>query len=432
MTMVCLSVSHRVTPVELLERLAVTTEAGDLLARLHAAPGIDEALVLSTCNRVEVYAAAHGPTRQVIRTLADQLGAHRGVRGSDVRRTARVRTGAAVAEHLFSVACGLDSMAVGEEQIVSQVKDAARAAAAAGSTGPVLTGLVDAALRTSKRARTETRIGTEGVSLVRAGLDLAAVQLGGLAGRDAVVLGTGSTGRLTARLLRAAGIGRVSVAGRSANRAAEVAAAVDGTRLRVEEVPGRLAETDILVTATGAAAPLVRAAAVRAARPQAAARPLVVLDLGMPSDVDPAVGRLPGVTLIDLTALGRHLADRAAPNPVPRVRAIVAEEAHAYVERHQQTAAAPVVAALHQQIGQIAATELARLQDRLPDLNEQQRAETAVAVHRILRKVLYQPTTRAKELAAGPDGPAYLAALSTLFDLDVTIARPAVGSTVRW
>jgi len=423
--MVSLSVSHRTTPLDLLERLAVTPgRVGELLAKLHAAPSIDEVMVLSTCNRVEVYAAAHGPTPQVTRTIAEQLAAQRGMHAADVLRTARIRTREAVAEHLFAVACGLDSMAVGEHQIVAQLKDAAGVAAGAGSTGPAITGLINAALRTSKRARTETRIDIEGISLVRAGLDLADAQLDGLAARDAMVLGTGKTGRLTARLLRGSGVGQVWVASRSGARAAEVAAAVDGTQLRVEDMSERLAETDILVTATGAGAPVVRAEAVRAARAQSAARPLFVLDLGMPPDVDPAVGQLPGVTLVDLTALGRHLAHREAADPVPRVRAIVAEEASAYVERQKQTAAAPVITALHKHIRQIAATELDRLQDLLPDLNEQQRVETAIAVHRILRKVLHQPTVHAKQLATGPEGPLYLDALRRLFDLDAPLADP--------
>jgi glutamyl-tRNA reductase len=318
---------------------------------------------------------------------------------------------------LFSVACGLDSMAVGEDQIVAQVKAAARAAAAAGTTGPAVTGLIDAALRASKRARTQTTISTAGISLARAGLDLAGAHLGGLAARHAVVLGTGSMGKLAARLLREAGVGRLSVASRHPGRAADAAAAVRGRPLRASDVPAALADTDILVTATGAAAPVVPAGQVRAARARAAGRPLFVLDLGMPPGVEPAVGQLPGVTLTDLTALGRHLADRDVPDQIPQVRAIVAAETAAYITRQEQAAAVPIIAAMHAHIRQLADTELARLQDRLPDLSDQQRAETAATVHRILRKVLHRPTVRARQFSAGPDGPAYLETLQRLFDL---------------
>jgi glutamyl-tRNA reductase len=420
MTIVSLSLSHRTSPAEVLEELVIPpAELGAVLARLHAVPSIDEVVVLSTCNRVEVYAVASGPAGQVTRAVADLVAARGQVQISEVLRMARIRAGHAAAEHLFSVACGLDSMAVGEDQIVAQIKAAARAAAVAGTTGPAITGLIDAALRASKRARTQTTISTEGISLARAGLDLAQVHLGGLAARHAVVLGTGSTGKLAARLLREAGVGRLSVASRNAARAAEVAAAVRGRQLRASDVPATLADADILVTATGGAAPVVPAGKVRAARAQSGGRPLFVLDLGMPPDVDPAVGHLAGVMLVDLTALGRYLADREVPDQIPQVRAIVAAEAAAYLERQAQAAAAPVIAAMHAQIRQLADAELGRLHARLPGLSEEQRAETAATVHRILRKVLHRPTVRAKEFSTGPDGPVYLDALRQLFDLSV-------------
>jgi glutamyl-tRNA reductase len=203
-----------------------------------------------------------------------------------------------------------------------------------------------------------------------------------------------------------------------------VAAGVRGRQLRASDVPATLADADILVTATGAAAPVLPAGQVRAARAQAGGRPLFVLDLGMPPDVDPAIGRLAGVTLVDLTALGRHLADREVPDQIPQVRAIVAAEAAAYMDRQEQAAAAPVIAAMHAQIRQLADAELARLPDQLPGLSEDQRAETAATVHRILRKVLHRPTVRAKEFATGPNGPVYLDALRQLFEL----STPADGA----
>ena len=237
------------------------------------------------------------------------------------------------------------------------------------------------------------------------------------------MLGTGSTGKLAARLLRQAGVGRLSVAGRNAARAAEMASAVGGRPLRAADVPAVLAYTDLLVTATGAAAPVVLAGPVQASRAQAGRWPLFVLDLGMPPDVEPAVGRLAGVTLTDLAALGQHLADHAAPDQIPQARAIVAAEAAAYAERQDQAAAAPVIAAMHAQIRQLADAELARLHDRLPDLSEYQRAETAATVHRILRKILHRPTVRAKEFSASPEGQIYLDALQQLFDIRTAEAK---------
>jgi glutamyl-tRNA reductase len=184
--------------------------------------------------------------------------------------------------------------------------------------------------------------------------------------------------------------------------------------LRAADVATALGDADILVTATGAAEPMVLAAQVPAAR----GRPLFVLDLGMPPDVEPAVGLLPGVTLVGLTALGRHLAGRDEPDQVPQVRAIIAAEVAAYTSRLNEVTAAPVIAALHAQITKLADAELARLHHRLPDLTDKQQAETAATVHRILRKVLHRPTVRAKELSASPAGPAYLEALRQLFDLN--------------
>jgi glutamyl-tRNA reductase len=423
MTIVNVGVSHRIAPAGMLDKLAVpSAELGDVLARLHAVPSIGEVAVLSTCNRVEVYAAARGPAGQAARAVAGPVAARAALPAGEVLRMADIRVGAAAVEHLFSVACGLDSMAVGEEQIVAQIKAAARAAAGAGTTGPVITGLIDAALRASKRARTQTAISTAGISLVHAGLDLVQAQLG-LAGRHAVVLGTGSVGKLAARLLGEAGVGRLSVAGRSPARVAALAAATRATQLRVADVPATLAGTDILVTATGTAVPAVLARQVQDVREQAARRPLFVLDLGMPPNVDPAVGRLDGVTLVDITALGRYLAGRDVPDQIPQVRAIVAAAAAAYAERQEQAVAAPVIAAMHAQIRQLADAELARLHDRLPTLSEQQQAETAATVHRILAKVLHRPTVRAREFAAGPDGPVYLEALRQLFELRTAEVR---------
>src|ERR1039458_4932556 len=200
--------------------------------RLHALPSIDEVAILSTCNRLGVYAAVDGAARSATRAVADLVAARGRIPAADVLGMTRIHIGGAAAEHLFSVACGLDSMAVGEDQIVAQIKAAARAATVAGTTGPAVTGLIDAALRASKRARTQTTVSTAGISLARAGLDLAQAYLDGLAGRVAIVLGTGPTGRLAARLLREAGGGRLSVASRDVARAAEVAAAVRGRPLR--------------------------------------------------------------------------------------------------------------------------------------------------------------------------------------------------------
>jgi glutamyl-tRNA reductase len=317
---------------------------------------------------------------------------------------------------VFAVACGLDSMAVGEDQIVAQIRTAARAAAEAGATGAVLTGLMDAALRVSKRARTQTTISTAGISLARAGLELADAQLGGLAGCRAMVLGTGSVGRLAARLLREAGVGQLTVASRSEARAAEVSAAVQGVPLRAVDVPAAFAHADLVITATGCLVPLVPAEPVRAARERAGNRPLFVLDLGMPSDVEPAVGRLPGVTLVDLDALGRHLADRPGRDDLPRVRAIVTAEVAAYLARRNEADVGLFIGTMHAHVRELADTELRRLHGRLPGLSDHERAEMAETVYRIFRKFLHRPAVRARQLSADSEGAVHLDVLRELFD----------------
>jgi glutamyl-tRNA reductase len=410
MTIVNVAFSHRTATAEALERLAgFTGEQHGVLRNLQALSGVDEVVVLATCNRVEVYAATSSPGEQVARSVACLLANGTDLPADDVLQLGRVRFDGAAAEHLFAVACGLDSMAVGEEQIVAQVKASARHAAEAGTTGPALTRLFDAALRASKRARTETTIGTAGVSLARAGLDLARAHVGELAGRHAVVLGTGSGGKLAARLLHQAG-SQLSVASRSPARSAALAAMVGGRSVPVSQLPGAIACADLLVTAIGSPAPLVCA-------PDVQTRRLFILDLGLPPDVEPAVGQLPGVRLVDLAALGRHLAAADVPDQVPQACAIVSDEVATYLSRQRQLAAAPVIAALHAHIRELADVELARLQDRLQSLDEAQRAETAATVHRILRKVLHRPTLRAKEFSNAADGAAHLEALRQLFDL---------------
>lgn len=417
MTIVNIGLSHRTAPVEALEQLAVPAPLlGDVLGRLHAAPAIDEVAVLSTCNRIEVYAVTRGTGEQVTQAVVEVLAEHGGMPVGTISGIARVRIDAAAVEHVFAVACGLDSMAIGEDQIAAQVRAAARAAALARTSGPVLTGLLDAALRVGKRARSETTIGSAGISLARAGLDLADARLGGLTTCHAVVVGTGTMGRLAARLLREAGVGRLSVSSRSEARAADVAAAFQGVPLRPADVPGALADADLLVTAAGCVVPVVPTERLRAARTGSEDRPLVVLDLGMPPDVEPAVGRLPGVTLVDLDTLGRHLAGQEVAADVPAVRAIVAAEVSAYLERRTAAAAAPFIGAMHAQVRELAEFELRRLHGRLPHLTDQERAETAATVYRVLRKFLHRPAVRAKELSAEPQGAVYLEALRELFD----------------
>ncbi|MGX7678597.1 glutamyl-tRNA reductase [Jatrophihabitans sp. DSM 45814] len=418
MRIVSLSVSHRSAPIEVLERLAVpSADLGHVSARLHAEPPIDEVAVLATCNRVEVYVATDGDISEAIGVVGNLLAARGQFDPAELMKVIDVRVAGDAAEHLFSVACGLESMAIGEQQIVAQIKTAARAAAGAGTAGPAILGLIDAALRVSKQARTETTISTAGISLARAGVGLAAEHLGPLSDRHAVVVGTGSMGKLAARLLREAGVGRLTIAGRDPARVTDLSAVVHGTPALGAEVAVAMALADILICASGSAKPVLHPEHLAEQLHGSVGRRRFVLDLGLPPNVDPTVGGLAGVRLVDLQGLGRHLAGAALPEQVPQVRALVAEAKSVYLNQQEQASAEPLIAAMHLQIRRLADAELERLQDRLPGLNDVQRTEASATVHRTLRKVLHGLTVRARDLATDANGSVHLEALRELFDL---------------
>jgi glutamyl-tRNA reductase len=412
------SLTHKTGPIELLEQVVASVPVGQLLRRLHAEPLLDESMVLSTCNRVEVYARTvdHGGAAAAI---VDLLAGQAGLPAGAIREAVVVRDTLQGVEHLLTVACGLDSMAVGEEQIVSQVRHALREAQAARTIGPVLSGLAHAALRTSKRARTETRVGTAGISLAQFGIRMAAQTLGDLAGRTALLLGSGTVATLAGRLLEKEGVGRILVSARRPDRAARLAEAIGGGEVvDPAALPAALAECDIVVAATAAAELVLTADQLRGPRDRAGHRPLFILDLAMPRDVDPDSRGIAGVTLVDLDELGRRLPDGGTLADVAQVRAIVAEETAAYLARRGEASVTPLITKLHAQLRDHVEAELARLYHRLPGLGERERAATAAAMHRVAGRLLHTPTVRAKELSASTGGRVYLEALSQLFDLD--------------
>jgi glutamyl-tRNA reductase len=411
-------VSYRTAATEFLEQLAIPPAAlVDALTELHAVPVVSEALLLSTCNRVEIFVET-ASTSAGAHSAARFLAGRAGLPVEQVCRSMQLREEAAAVAHLCAVASGLESMAVGEEQIVAQLRFALRAARSANAAGPVLTGLVDAALRASKRVRTETDIGAAASSLVGAGLDLAREFLGGFSGRSALLIGSGAMSALAGRSLREQGIGEILVHGRSRSRAARLAAAVGGTALEPDAFSAGLTACQLLVAATAAPGAVVTASDLRAARSRSGLRPMFCLDLAMPRDVEPRCAEIPGVTLVDIEALGRQLALRQPATGVDRAREIVAEEVAAYARVRRTAVAAPLVTALRSKALGVAERELGRLYQRLPALGRRERAETAATVHRIVDKLLHTPTVRAKELSADPDGGRYVEAISRLFDLD--------------
>jgi glutamyl-tRNA reductase len=440
MSVLVVGLSHKSAPVPTLERAVVT---GDTLSKLlrdvFHADGVAGSLVVSTCNRVEVYAEVekfHGG----VSAICELLARHAGIPLAELTPHLYVHYEDRAVQHLLSVACGLDSMVIGEGQILGQVRQALRVAGEQGTLGRALSDLGSLALRAGKRAHAETGIDRAGASLVSVGLEDAARLLRetrpaqavpaaqpaetALAGLSVLVVGAGSMSSLavaTAARMRAA---RLVVANRSASRAqrlaATVPATVSATPAELSRLPAEIAAADLVVSCTGAPGHVITADAVAAALASRvpAVRPLVLLDLALPRDVDPAAAALPGVSVIGLEEVRQGPHRGAHEEDVAAVRRIVAEELAAQVSADRAARVAPTVVALRAKAAGVVDAELARLTGRVPGLDAKARREIAQSMRRIADKLLHAPTVRVKELAGSPDGDSYEAVLRVLFDLD--------------
>ncbi|WP_367134594.1 glutamyl-tRNA reductase [Saccharothrix sp. HUAS TT1] len=420
MSVLVVGLSHRTTPVPVLERVAVAdADRGKVLDQLLTAPSVSEAVLLSTCNRVEVYAVVetfHGGVNEVVEVLARQAGAE----PADLFEHLYVHYAGAAVEHLFSVAGGLDSMVVGEAQILGQLRNAYNAADDRGVVGRSLHELVQHALRVGKRVHTETDIDHAGASVVSEALGDAATALGGLDGRKAVIVGAGSMGGLAAAHLRRAGIGEVVIANRTPANGERLATAlradgVEATSTGLDALTAEIAGADVLFACTGSVGTVVGAEHIGDRAPD---RPLVVCDLGLPKDVDPAATLLDGVRVVDLETLQRRLSDAPTGQGTLRAAEIVAEEVRAYLAGQRSAEVTPTVTALRKRAAEVVDAELLRLDSRLPELDGAVRDELAKTVRRVVDKLLHTPTVRVKELAAAPGGAGYAEALRELFGLD--------------
>jgi len=413
--------NFRSAPLELLERLAIDHERRPkALAGLLDLEHVHEAVVVSTCNRVEVYTAVsrfHSAAGDVRRFLADQRGLELGELAHHLYDYYEERA----VQHLFAVAAGVDSMVVGEAQILGQVREAFQAAQAERSVGPVLSALFTRAIKVGRRARSETGIGAGLASTVTVGLRVATEQLGGLAGRRALLVGAGNLARLAGRALREAGAGELVVANRTAATGAMLARELGGRAVPLEQVADELAAADLAVAATAGSTPTVTAATVRAAiaRRASPAGPLVLLDLGVPRDVEPEARGVPGVVLADLDGLRAVLeTDEGPRREVERVRAMIVKETGAFMRGQREARLVPTIRALRARAEQARQQELARAATRLAGLDERQRAAVDAVTRGLVNKLLHDPMVRGKTLAARPDGDLYVAALRELYGLD--------------
>jgi glutamyl-tRNA reductase len=444
MSLLVVGLSHHTAPVRVLERVAVARgDMAKILEELNRADNVAEAMVLSTCNRVEVYAVVetfHGGMAEIAAVLAEHAEAD----VADLTEHLYLHYAGAAVEHVFSVAAGLDSMAVGESQILGQLRTAYAAAAEAGSAGRALHDLAQQALRVGKRVHAETGIDQAGRSLMAEALSDAATAFGGtIRGRRALLVGAGAMGALAAAQLRRAEVAELVVINRSMAKARRLAdtAIADGVAARPaswEDLATELGDAELLVCCTGAGGAVIDTATVAGAR-LAATHPLVVCDLGLPRDVEGGVAHLPGVTVVDLETLQRRLSHAAAGTELTTAREIVAQEVLNHLAAQRAAAVTPTVTALRQRAADVVAAELLRLETRLPDLDGAARAEVARTVRRVVDKLLHTPTVRIKELAAGPAGDTYADALRELFALNpsspTVIATPSLkepdGTSVR-
>jgi glutamyl-tRNA reductase len=425
--------SHKSAPAEVLERAAVS---GDTLAKLiwdlARAEPVAEVFVVSTCNRVEVYADADR-FHAGVAAICELLARHCGVPEPELTRHLYAHYADRAVSHLLAVACGLDSVAVGEEQILGQVRSALKLARGQGTVGRVLGDLGRVALRAGKRARAETAIGRAGPSLLSLAVELAATSLGGtgLSGRDVLVVGAGAMSALAVAAAARDGAASIVVINRTRRHAERLAARPGTAVTRVAglgDLPAAMAEADIVICCTGAAGPVITADMVPAGRRET----LVFLDLAMPRDVEPAVAGLPGAAVIGMDTLRGH-PTAARAGDVAAVRAIMQAELAAYQAGLDAARVAPTVAALRAKAAEVTEAELARLAGRLAAGGVSGRAldEVAQAVRRVAGKLLHAPTVRVKELAGSPGGEEYAAALRVLFDLDPRAVQAVTRATAE-
>lgn len=401
MRLVAVGLSHHTAPVDVRERLAVSPQlVPGLLDKLRADRVGEEAVLISTCNRVELYAV---PTDDVgTEELARWLMEQRGLRNRTLDGHLYQLSDGAALQHLFRVASSLDSMVVGEPQILGQVKDAYRLAQQGRAAGPLMHRVMDRALHVAKKVRTETGIGREAVSVGRAGVELARQVLGSMKGRSALLVGAGAHGKLVAKSMLGFGLGELVVANRTFERAARLAQDLEASAIHLDEIARYLPRVDVVMASTGAGRILIDRAMMAPVVRQRRYRPLVMIDLSVPRNIDPAVNTLEGAYRFDVDDL-REIADQGKEKRMVAAREaeriIAAETAVAWksllVESIQQD-----IGAVVKQAEMVRQSEIARVEAILDQLSPKERKAVEAMTKAIVKKVLHAPLTSARTLAA--------------------------------
>ena len=434
MQLLLVGISYRTAPVELRERLDFQARGvADALRALALRGSAREAVVVSTCNRAELYVACDeaAATRQ---DLVHFVSDFNGVAPDEIAPHVYDVIDLDVARHLFRVAAGLDSLVMGEPQILGQVKEAHTSATEARTAGPVLNRLFHTSFAVGKRVRTETGLGSGAVSVSYAAVALARKIFGDLSGRNVVVIGAGEMGTLTAVHMKSQAVRHVTIVSRTMAHAARTAEAIGGASAAPwEELDAVLGATDIVITATGAAAPILTRAHIEAVMRPRRNRPLFIIDIAMPRDVEAAAGEIEQVFLYnidDLQATVReNLARRASE--VAGAETIVNEEVGKFGAWFRSRAAIPTIVALRERFEAIRRAELERLDFKLSSLQPQARARVDEITHLLIEKLLLTPTEQLKSLSDADTVGAYAEALTRLFGLAEPEERPNVESFAR-
>jgi glutamyl-tRNA reductase len=415
MPVLALGVSYRRTPVELLERLAISEEdQPKAYKRLLDLESVRESVLLSTCNRVEVYAEVEG-YHQGFQDLKRFMAEATEVSLEELSEPLYAHYEDQAADHLFSVASGLDSMVLGEPQVHAQVRAAFKRAETEGTLGPELRALFGRAVRTGRRVRAETSLGASPSAFVDAGLDLAAGHLGGLEGRTAVVVGAGEMGSLSVRALRARGATPIVVLSRRRERAEKLAEQLVATPGTLEELDESVSAADVIFSSTGSTGPVIGVETLRLRN----GKETFVIDLAVPRDVDPAAAELPGIGVADIDDLAPVVEERRGDvtDDVGAARDIVEAEVRRYSGDRRSQRLAPLIRALHQMGEDVRAEELERLAPRLANLSERDRETVEALSQRIVARLLHEPTVRLKDLAGRRMADDAARALADLFGL---------------
>ena len=420
MSFVVVGLNHRTVPLPVLERVAVPPAhlpkaLRDLAGRQYLA----EVALLSTCNRTEVYACCtkfHPGVADASEFLAEQAG----MRAADLSEHIYSYYDEAAIAHLFGVAAGVDSVILGEGQILGQVRDALKLAESEGTAQHSLARVFRHAIEVGKRSRAETGIGRGAVSLSSAAVALAAERLGNLVDRRVLVLGAGEMGEGMARSLPGSGVAEVVIAGRGTDRSTELAARVGGRAIPIDKLPQALVAADLVLTSTGSTDIVIAQDEVESAMQRRFGRPLLIVDIAVPRDVDPGVGDVAGVTLLDmddLKAFAESSMDRRR-REVARVRRIIAAELERLRTERTGREVAPLVSALRSRAEDIRVAELERFRSKLEAVDDKTAEAIEALTRGIVAKLLHEPTVRVKEAADSGRGEIYADALSALFDLE--------------